>query len=28
MHRPRSPRKSAVLMVESTGIVPTGDGRV
>jgi mannose-6-phosphate isomerase-like protein (cupin superfamily) len=25
MHRPRSPQKSAVLMVESIGIVPTGD---
>jgi mannose-6-phosphate isomerase-like protein (cupin superfamily) len=25
MHRPRSPRRSAVLMVESIGIVPTGD---
>lgn len=25
MHRPRSPQKSAVLMVESLGIVPTGD---
>ena len=25
MHRPRSPRRSAVLMVESLGIVPTGD---
>lgn len=25
VHRPRSPRKSAVLMVESIGIVPTGD---
>jgi mannose-6-phosphate isomerase-like protein (cupin superfamily) len=24
-HRPRSPRRSVVLMVESTGIVPTGD---
>jgi mannose-6-phosphate isomerase-like protein (cupin superfamily) len=25
MHRPRSPKRSAVLMVESLGIVPTGD---
>jgi len=25
MHRPRSPQRSAVLMVESAGIVPTGD---
>jgi mannose-6-phosphate isomerase-like protein (cupin superfamily) len=25
MHRPRSPQRSAVLMVESVGIVPTGD---
>ena len=25
IHRPRSPKRSAVLMVESTGIVPTGD---
>lgn len=25
VHRPRSPRKSVVLMVESIGIVPTGD---
>jgi mannose-6-phosphate isomerase-like protein (cupin superfamily) len=25
MHRPRSPRRSVVLMVESLGIVPTGD---
>ncbi len=25
MHRPRSPDKSVVLMVERTGIVPTGD---
>lgn len=25
MHRPRSPRRSVVLMVESIGIVPTGD---
>jgi mannose-6-phosphate isomerase-like protein (cupin superfamily) len=25
MHRPRSPRRSVVLMVEKTGIVPTGD---
>lgn len=25
MHRPRSPQRSVVLMVESTGIVPTGD---
>jgi len=25
VHRPRSPRKSVVLMVESLGIVPTGD---
>lgn len=25
VHRPRSPRPSAVLMVESLGIVPTGD---
>lgn len=25
MHRPRSPQRSAVLMVESLGIVPTGD---
>ncbi|HXW75896.1 MAG TPA: cupin domain-containing protein [Candidatus Eremiobacteraceae bacterium] len=25
MHRPRSPQKSVVLMVESVGIVPTGD---
>lgn len=25
MHRPRSPRRSVVLMIESTGIVPTGD---
>ena len=24
-HRPRSPLRSVVLMVESTGIVPTGD---
>ena len=24
-HRPRSPKKSVVLMVESVGIVPTGD---
>jgi mannose-6-phosphate isomerase-like protein (cupin superfamily) len=26
MHRPRSPQRSAVLMVESIGIVSTGDG--
>jgi len=25
MHRPRSPKPSTVLMVESLGIVPTGD---
>ncbi len=25
VHRPQSPRKSVVLMVESIGIVPTGD---
>ena len=25
MHRPRSPKRSVVLMVESAGIVPTGD---
>lgn len=25
MHRPRSPKRSVVLMVESLGIVPTGD---
>lgn len=25
LHRPRSPLRSAVLMVESAGIVPTGD---
>jgi mannose-6-phosphate isomerase-like protein (cupin superfamily) len=25
MHRPRSPEKSVVLMVERVGIVPTGD---
>lgn len=25
MHRPRSPEKSVVLMVERLGIVPTGD---
>ena len=25
MHRPRSPEKSVVLMVESLGIVATGD---
>ena len=25
VHRPRSPQRSAVLMVESSGIVPTGD---
>ena len=25
VHRPRSPKKSVVLMVESVGIVPTGD---
>jgi mannose-6-phosphate isomerase-like protein (cupin superfamily) len=25
VHRPRSPQRSAVLMVESIGIVPTGD---
>ena len=25
MHRPRSPQRAAVLMVESLGIVPTGD---
>ncbi len=25
MHRPRSPKKSVVLMVERIGIVPTGD---
>jgi mannose-6-phosphate isomerase-like protein (cupin superfamily) len=25
MHRPRSPQKSVVLMVERVGIVPTGD---
>jgi mannose-6-phosphate isomerase-like protein (cupin superfamily) len=25
VHRPRSPQRSAVLMVESVGIVPTGD---
>lgn len=25
VHRPRSPHKSVVLMVESVGIVPTGD---
>ncbi|MDQ2681226.1 MAG: hypothetical protein M3Y21_09460 [Candidatus Eremiobacteraeota bacterium] len=24
MHRPRSPQKSVVLMVEQVGIVPTG----
>ena len=27
MHRPRSPRRSIVLMVESIGIVATGDGK-
>jgi mannose-6-phosphate isomerase-like protein (cupin superfamily) len=25
MHRPRSPEKSVVLMVERMGVVPTGD---
>jgi len=25
MHRPRSPERSVVLMVESLGVVPTGD---
>jgi mannose-6-phosphate isomerase-like protein (cupin superfamily) len=25
VHRPRSPKKSVVLMVEAVGIVPTGD---
>jgi mannose-6-phosphate isomerase-like protein (cupin superfamily) len=25
MHRPRSPERSVVLMVETSGIVPTGD---
>jgi mannose-6-phosphate isomerase-like protein (cupin superfamily) len=25
VHRPRSPQKSVVLMVEQAGIVPTGD---
>ncbi len=25
LHRPRSPQRSAVLMIESLGIVPTGD---
>lgn len=25
MHRPRSPQRSVVLMIESTGIVPGGD---
>lgn len=25
MHRPRSPKRSVILMVESAGIVPTGD---
>jgi len=25
VHRPRSPKRSVVLMVESAGIVPTGD---
>jgi mannose-6-phosphate isomerase-like protein (cupin superfamily) len=25
MHRPRSPQRSVVLMVESLGIIPTGD---
>jgi mannose-6-phosphate isomerase-like protein (cupin superfamily) len=25
LHRPRSPQRSVVLMVESVGIVPTGD---
>jgi mannose-6-phosphate isomerase-like protein (cupin superfamily) len=25
LHRPRSPQRSAVLMVESLGIIPTGD---
>jgi len=25
LHRPRSPKRSVVLMVESAGIVPTGD---
>ena len=25
MHRPRSPKRSVVLMVEAIGIVPTGD---
>ena len=26
MHRPRSPERTVVLMVEGAGIVPTGDG--
>ena len=25
MHRPRAPKKTVMLMVESTGIIPTGD---
>lgn len=25
LHRPRSPQRSAVLMVENVGIIPTGD---
>ena len=26
MHRPRAPEKTVILMVEGSGIVPTGDG--
>jgi mannose-6-phosphate isomerase-like protein (cupin superfamily) len=26
MHRPRAPRRSVILMVETSAIVPTGDG--
>jgi hypothetical protein len=25
MHRPRAPEKTVILMVETAGIVPTGD---
>ena len=25
MHRPRAPQKTVILMVETAGIVPTGD---
>jgi mannose-6-phosphate isomerase-like protein (cupin superfamily) len=26
MHRPRAPERTVILMVETAGIVPTGDG--